>query len=186
LRQLVTVFESPRMQAMANDFTDWLTRKVGGPLPSPRVRLIGASEQLWPAIYETHSRTQPCQSLGGRTFRDWQEGVDACAFSFLAEGSDGRLRGLTPDEKAITLPWLFPYYEEAFLKTLMQFDAVVFLRLSKLPDPKRQVIVMGNECVRVVQMWLGRERVASDPRTGQEDPRVISWLAEYAKETQQV
>lgn len=177
---MVTHYESPELQEFANKFATWLTRKVNGRLPAPHLRLVGASEELWPSLYETARLTG-----SDKGFDNWCQKSDACAFEFFALPLDGEMKRIDPQTKSQILPLLFPYYENEFIDTLLDYDAVIFLRLSRLPNPHRQVTETVNETAYVISTWVKKPLAPQDSDGNIEEEQIVSWLNEYEAEREQ-
>jgi hypothetical protein len=178
--KMVTHYESPQMEEFANEFGTWLTRKVNGRLPAPHLRLMGASETLWPVLYQTARLTA---SEGD--FADWCEKSDACAFPFFALASEGERKRLDRETKSRLLPLLFPYYDSDFIEALLEYDGVIFLRLSRLPNTRRRVLVTAHETAYVCSTWLGKPLTRQDPAGNVEENQILTWLNEYSTEREQ-
>jgi hypothetical protein len=176
----VAHYESPQMETFANTFITWLTRKLNGSLPAPHVRLVGASEELWPALYQTAKLTG-----GENGFADWCEKSDACAFPFLELSSKGEPRRLDHATKSQLLPLLFPCYENDFLETLLDYDAVVFLRLDRLPNIQRQAVVTAHETAYLCSVWLRKALIGQNSAGNVEEEQILSWLDEYSADREQ-
>lgn len=175
--EMVIHYESPEMQEFANKFGTWLTRKVNGRLPAPHFRLVGASEELWPALYETARLTG-----SDNGFDNWFQKSDACAFEFFTLPPDGEMKRIDRETKSQVLPLLFPYYENEFIETLLDYDAVIFLRLNRLPNPDRQVAVTVNETAYVISTWVRKPLASQDSNGNVEEKQILSWLNEYDTE----
>lgn len=168
--EIMTQYNSPHMEQFANGFATWLARKMGGRLPAPRIHVIGASEKLWPVLFETSKRT-----MGTAGREEWRNNSDACTFPFLSMGEDSQPKRLDRETKAKLLPWLFPYHPKSFVQTLTEFDAVIFLRLHKMPDPRRQFLIAACEAAFICAIWLGKP-------LNIEDEQVSQWVGEFSTE----
>jgi hypothetical protein len=175
--EMVTHYLSPQMEEFANEFGTWLTRKMNGRLPAPHLRLVGASEELWPALYETARLTG-----SDNGFDDWCQKSDACAFEFFSLPPNGEMKRIDRETKSHVLPLLFPYYQNDFIDTLLDYDAVIVLRLGRLPSPHRQVVVTANETAHVVSTWLRKPLAHQDGNGNVEEKQILSWLNEYEAE----
>jgi hypothetical protein len=173
-RQAVAVFRSPYLENLANSFTVWLTRRVNGRLPAPHIHILGSSEQCWPFLRAPSIAANPAT-----TEKSW-ETCDACTFMFMAAGPGGEVVRLDRKAKRGILPAFFPFQRRQIRK-LARYDAAIFLRLACMPDPQRQIFVMCEECVRVVELWVARPLTAGSPEDGP-DPQVAAWLNEFAEE----
>ncbi len=149
---LITQYNNPELEELMNEFATWLVRKQGGRLPAPTIKLLGSSEKLWPVVYESASRTMTDSS-----FENWMKTSDGCAFPFLGLDQEGELRRLDRQTKEAALGFLFPYYPPDIRAALLDFDAVVFLRLGRLRDPVSHVMVACHEAAFVCSVWLQRE-----------------------------
>jgi len=130
-KQLVTVFSSPPLEDLANSFTTWLTRKLDGRLPAPRVKIVGCSEEFWPVLRE------PSAAVNSTVTEKSWERADACMFAFLASDAKGEVVRLDREMKTKLLPAIFFFYQKREINELAEYDAAVFLRLQRIPDTKR-------------------------------------------------
>ena len=178
--KMVAHYESPKMEEFANEFITWLTRRSNGSLPAPHVRLVGASEELWPALYETARITG-----GENGYADWCEKSDACAFPFLALSPDGEPQRLDRETKSQLLPLLFPYYENDFIETLHGYDGIIFLRLVRLPSIHRQTVVTAHETAYLCSTWLQKALTGQNSAGNVREEQILSWLNEYSAEREQ-
>ena len=165
----ITQYASPQIETTVNGFANWLVRRIGGRLPAPMIRVVGASEKLWPHVFTTMQLTG-----NGCSFEDWMLQSDAGSFPYF------QLHNLQParldrDIKIELLPNLLPYYTRKTAETFADFDAIIFLRLSKMPDPRRQIVVAATETSFISGLWTGKPIPI-------EDCTAATQLAEYLRE----
>jgi len=147
LKQLMRQYDNPKLQELTNGFLTWLTVKVSGRLPAPAIRLIGSSEELWPVLFQTNMLT-----TGGGDLDEWLNNCDACAFPYLQMLPDGPAR-LPLEAKPPVLKYLFPFWKDSFLRSMIEFDAAVFLRVSKTGGPRQQLLTAAIEATHVCAVW---------------------------------
>jgi hypothetical protein len=168
LEKIITQYTSPQLETTMNGFATWLVRKIGGRLPAPRIRIVGAPEELWPRVHVTMQLTGSACS-----FEEWMIDSDAGSFPYF------QLRNMQParldhDMKLELLPKLLPYYPEKIAQTFADYDAIIFLRLSRMPDPRRQAVVASTETSFISAMWT------STP-IPLDDASAAAQLAEYLR-----
>lgn len=178
-----------------NGFLAWLNRKLSGPDHSLTVKVLFATEDVWRELYETSQKTakgSEHEYLGGQPtpLVHWLTEVDACVFPMVVPSQDDGLQPVPKERRFDAVRHLFPWFNDDYLRGLSQFDAVIFLRQTKLPrttaNPAQATLTLeiaAHEAVHILEVLHGKHYMSQrDPKTQWDDAQIVKWVKEYVDE----